>query len=54
MAIILKESLRGRMKLKDAVKTYQQEKVSAVWSWNDPLPGLMYILMSPILYFKRY
>lgn len=54
MAIILKESLRGRMKLKDAIKTYQQEKVSAVWSWNDPLPGLMYILMSPILYFKRY
>ena len=52
--IILKESLKGRMSLWKAMKTYRQKKVSAVWSWRDPLPALMYLLLSPILFIKRY
>lgn len=54
ITIILKECLRGHMKLMDAVKTYKNRKVSAVWSWKDPLPCLMYIILSPLLYFKRH
>ena len=52
--IILKESLKGRMSLWQALKTYRQKKVSAVWSWRDPLPALMYLLLSPVLFIKRY
>ena len=52
--IILKESLKGRMSLWKALKTYRQKKVSAVWSWRDPLPALMYLLLSPVLFIKRY
>lgn len=52
--IILKERIKGRMKLSDAVKSYKRKKVSAVWSWCDPIPAVMYLLLSPILYIKRY
>lgn len=53
-AIIFKESLKGRMSLWKALKTYRQKKVSAVWSWRDPLPALMYFILSPILFIKRH
>lgn len=53
-SIIVKEFLKGRLDLWDAVRTYGQEKVSAVWSWRDPLPGVMYLILSPILFVKRY
>lgn len=52
--IILKESLKGRMSFLKALRTYRQKKVSAVWSWRDPLPALMYLLLSPVLFIKRY
>lgn len=52
--IIAKETIKGRMKLSDALRTYRQQKVSAVWSWKDPMPAVMYLLLSPILFFKRY
>jgi len=52
--IILKESLKGRLSLWKALKTYRQKKVSAVWSWRDPLPALMYLILSPVLFIKRY
>lgn len=52
--IIAKEAIKGRMKLSDAFRTYCQQKVSAVWSWKDPLPALMYLILSPVLYVKRY
>ena len=53
-AIIAKETLKGRMNLFQAVKSYRQKKVSAVWSWKDPLPALMYLILSPVLYIKRH
>lgn len=52
--VSMKEMLAGRMKLRDIIKGYQIPHESAVWSWCDPLPGILYILLSPILYIKRH
>ena len=52
--VICKEVLKGRMKLSEPCRTYRQVKENAVWSWRDPIPGVMYILMSPVLYIKRF
>lgn len=52
--VSLKSILKGRLSLSGVAKSYCQKKVSAVWSWRDPLPGLMYLLQSPILYIKRH
>lgn len=53
-AVVLKELLHGRMKISTYLKTMCREKESAVFSWRDPLPAIMYVILSPILYFKRY
>lgn len=53
-SIVAKEILYGRMTLKEVVTSYKIKHESAVWSWNDPFPALMYILLSPILYIKRH
>ncbi len=47
------ELLRGRMSWKEYRQTLRMPKESAAWSWKDPLPGIMYILMSPYLLLKR-
>ena len=52
--VVAKEVLRGKMKVNNVCKTYRIQKENAVWQWTDPLPGIMYILMAPILYVKRY
>ena len=52
--VIVKELLHGRMNWHDVRKTYKIHKENAVWQWGDPMPGIMYILMAPILYVKRY
>lgn len=52
--VIAKEIVHGKMTLNDVCKTYRIKKENAVWRWTDPLPGIMYILMAPILYVKRY
>ena len=52
--VVAKECLKGRMRFSDVCKTYKIRKENAVWQWSDPLPGIMYILMSPILYLKRH
>ncbi|MBQ6764772.1 MAG: hypothetical protein IJP45_06250 [Paludibacteraceae bacterium] len=52
--VIAKEILHGRMKLRDVIQSYKIPHESAVWSLRDPLPGIMYIMLSPILYIKRY
>ncbi|MBO4263510.1 MAG: hypothetical protein J5871_02370 [Bacteroidales bacterium] len=53
LTIILKETLKGRMNPFKALHTCCRPTVRAVWSWQDPLPGIMYLLLSPILYFQR-
>jgi predicted ATP-grasp superfamily ATP-dependent carboligase len=52
--VIAKEILHGRMTLKEVCASYRIKHESAVWSWRDPMPGIMYILLSPILYVKRH
>lgn len=46
--------LTGRMRLKRIIDSYCHKKQSAVWSWNDPMPAIMYIILLPILYIKRH
>ena len=53
-SVAMKEILRGRMTLKEVIASYKIKHESAVWSWRDPLPAIMYILLSPILYVKRH
>lgn len=53
-AVVMKEFLHGRMKISTYFKTMFRKKELAVWSWHDPLPAIMYVLLSPILYIKRY
>lgn len=52
--VVAKEILHGRMRLSEVVKSYEIKHESAVWAWRDPLPAIMYILLSPILYVKRH
>lgn len=52
--VSLKSILSGRLKLGNVLRSHCQKKVSAVWSWKDPLPALLYILMSPVLFVKRH
>lgn len=52
--VVAKECIRRRMPLKNVCLTYKISKENAVWQWFDPLPGIMYILMAPILYIKRH
>jgi predicted ATP-grasp superfamily ATP-dependent carboligase len=52
--VSLKAILTGRLTLGGVLRTHFQKKVSAVWSWKDPLPALMYILQSPVLFVKRH
>lgn len=54
LSVIVRESLKGRMNPWKAWGTYRQPKVSAVWSWHDPLPGIMYLVLAPVLFVKRY
>lgn len=52
--VITKEILHGRMNLGEVIMSYRIKHESAVWRWCDPLPGIMYIVLSPILYIKRH
>lgn len=52
--VIAKEILHGRMKMRDVCASYKIKHESAVWAWKDPLPAIMYVLLSPILYVKRH
>jgi predicted ATP-grasp superfamily ATP-dependent carboligase len=48
------EIFRGRMKVSTIKNSYKLPKENAVWQWSDPIPGIMYIVMAPILYIKRH
>jgi predicted ATP-grasp superfamily ATP-dependent carboligase len=51
--VVLTEALRGRLSYHDFQQTRQLDTEFACFSWRDPLPGIMYIMMSPYLLFKR-
>lgn len=46
--------IKNRLDLNEVYKSYKMPKCNALLSLSDPLPALMYVLMSPILYVKRY
>ena len=51
--VVLGELLRRRMAFSEYWRTLRLPKESAVWSWKDPLPAILYILLSPYLFIKR-
>jgi len=51
--VVLNEIRKGKMSMKEYYKTISLSKESAAWSWKDPLPPLLYVLMSPYLLIKR-
>ncbi len=53
-AVILKGIFRRQVRLGEALRSYCQKKIHAAWSLRDPLPAIMYVLMLPVLYVKRY
>lgn len=53
-AVVLKGVFHGQVKLGEVIRSYRQKKVNAVWNFRDPLPAIMYFLLSPILFIKRY
>lgn len=53
-AVIIKGIMQERISIKEVINSYRIKHESAVWSWSDPLPCIMYLFLSPILYIKRY
>jgi predicted ATP-grasp superfamily ATP-dependent carboligase len=53
-AVVLKELLKRKMKLKEVLNTYKISKTNAVWSIKDIKPAIMYLILSPILFIKRH
>jgi D-aspartate ligase len=51
--VMISEVLKGRMKIKDYMKSKKVPKEYATWDRKDPLPSIMYILLSPYLFFTR-
>ena len=51
--VVLGELLAGRIRLGEYLRTMRLPKESAAWSWRDPLPAIMYVLLSPYLLIKR-
>ena len=51
--VMFSEVLKGRMKLKDYLKSIKINKEFATWDRKDPLPAIMYIILSPYLFFIR-
>lgn len=41
----LKEWIQHRMSLREVLHTYCRKKEWAIWSWKDPLPGLLFPLV---------
>lgn len=51
--VVVGEVLKGKMPLSEYFSTLKMKKQSAVWSWKDPMPAVMYALLTPYLFIKR-
>jgi predicted ATP-grasp superfamily ATP-dependent carboligase len=51
--VVIKEMIRGKMSMTEYLNTMKLHKEYAAWSTSDPLPAIMYLLLTPYLYFKR-
>ncbi len=52
-ATVTREVLLGRMSVWPYLKNLFSKKGYAVWSWRDPLPFVVEVLMSPYLWWKK-
>lgn len=52
--VIIREKIKGKINWREVTCCYKMDKEYAVWNSKDMLPFFMYILLSPILFFKRY
>jgi predicted ATP-grasp superfamily ATP-dependent carboligase len=50
---VLREVVRGRMSVREYWPTLTARKGFAVWSWSDPLPSIVEVLMAPYLWLKK-
>lgn len=51
---VIGEVTKGRMSLlHDYVPTLMAKKCFAVWSWRDPVPSIVELIMAPYLWFKK-
>ena len=53
-AVSLKAVIDRQVSITEIIKSYNIKKTSAVWSMKDPLPAVMYLIMSPVLFIKRH
>lgn len=51
--VAAKEILNRRLGIIEYLKSLLTNAESAVWSYRDPLPSIMYVLQLPFLFFKR-
>jgi predicted ATP-grasp superfamily ATP-dependent carboligase len=53
-AVVLKEIVKGRMRIKEVLDSYKKDKVYPVWSQQDIKPFFMYLVLASYLYLKRH
>lgn len=51
--VVLQEMRKGRLHPREYLRTLRLPAESATWSAKDPLPAIMYLLLSPYLLIKR-
>jgi hypothetical protein len=51
---VIREVVLGRMSLRrEYLPTLTARKGFSVWSWSDPLPSIIEVLMAPYLWLKK-
>lgn len=53
-SVLIKEFFKGHITIKSIINNYRLSKTNAVWALKDIKPAIMYLLMAPVLYFKRH
>ncbi len=51
--VVVTEAMKGRLNYADYLQSMKYKKEYACFSWKDPLPGVMYIALSPYLLLSR-
>lgn len=50
---VLREVLKGRMSILDYARSLRGPKSYAIWSWRDPMPFLVELIMAPYLWWRK-
>ncbi len=51
--VMFTEVMKGEMTFKNYIKSLRIQKEYAAFDWKDPMPAIMYIILSPYFYFIR-